>query len=420
MSTLPLETLTMPLGTRAKLSAMMFLQYMMMPVWFNTVVPYVKTLPGGGAWELWCGMLMGLGMLASPLLCMFADRFLNAERVLALCNFAGAALLAGCFFAKAPATLFLLLLGLMFCYMPTWSLTSAIAMANSTTAAFPHIRVFGSVGWAASAVFSVVGIRFFGIVDFDKTPWIFASGACVALLGGLLALALPATPPRGRGTPMSVVDAFGLKAFALFRRPDFCVFAVLVTLGMVPFQWYMGYNTKYLDEAGFSYLSLVQNLGQVGELGLMLLLPFILRKLGYKWSMVLGLAALAVRYACFWGAFRLGWTVLDFGGILVHGLIFGLLIVGAQMYVNVVAPVAIRNQAQGLVMLLTGGVGAVCSSVVFDRILQASEKTGVNGAVVHDWSQPFLVAFVISVVLTVLMIVLFRPGKGVREEEAES
>ncbi len=400
----------MPLGTRVKLSAMMFLQYMMMPVWFNTVVPYVKTLPGGDAWEAWCGGLMGFGMLASPILCMFADRFLNAEKVLALCNFAGGACLAGCFFAKTPALLFVLLLATTLFYMPTWSLSSAIAMANSTTAAFPHIRVFGSVGWAASAVFAVIGINCFGLADFEKSAWIFASGAFVSVLGGLLALLLPATPPKGRGTPMSVVDAFGLKAFTLFRKPEFLIFSLLLVGGMISFQWYMGYNTKYLDEVKYSVLSLgmTQNLGQVGELGFMLLLPFILKKFGYKWSMVLGLSVLAFRYVCFYGAVSWGVPVLNLGGILLHGLIFGLLIVGAQMYVDAIAPKEIRNQAQGLVMLLSAGVGSLLSVVLFDRVLYTSECL-VNGHAGHDWTKPFLLAAVLAGVLAVVMAALFRP-----------
>lgn len=402
------DSLSMPLGTRAKLSAMMFLQYMMLPVWFNTFIPYVRTLAGGEDWVVWCGMLMGLGMLASPLLGMFADRLLNAEKVLAICNFACAGLLSGCFFARSPALLFALLLAVTLVYMPTWSLTAGIAMANSTRAAFPHIRVFGSIGWVCSAVFSVVGIRCCGIADFDKSPWIFASGAVAAALGGALALVLPATPPQGRGRPARVVDAFGLGALILFRKPAFCIFAVLLTLGMVPFQWYMSYNTLYLDASGFRYLSLTQNLGQVGELGLMLLLPFILRTLGFKWSMVCGLAALAFRYACFYCATRLGWSVLDFGGILMQGLIFGLLIVGAQMYVDAIAPSEIRNQAQGLIMLLTGGIGAMLSVGVFDRVLAASRLP--EGG--YDWSVPFLLALGISLVLVVAMSFCFRPRRA--------
>ena len=77
----------------ARLSLMMFLLFMMLPVWFVPMFPYVQAMPGGGDWAVWCGLIMGFGTFTSPLFGMFADRFLNAERVLAVCNFLGALLL---------------------------------------------------------------------------------------------------------------------------------------------------------------------------------------------------------------------------------------------------------------------------------------------------------------------------------------
>ncbi len=395
---------------RVKLSAMMFLQFMMLPVWLIPLYPYVQALPGGEKWAMWCGMMMGLGTFASPLVGMFADRFLNAEKVLAICNFVNAVFLAACFFTTDPALIFVLLLAGTCCYMPTWGLTATIAMKNSTTEAFPQIRVFGSLGWVASAVFSIVGTKYFGIKNFDTTAWIFVSGAIAAALGGLLAFALPPTEPSAKGTPMSITDALGLKAFVLFKDVRFLVFGVLIFLAMVPFQWYNAYNGMYLKESGFQYLTLTMNLGQVGEICFMLLIPFIIRKFGYKWAMVIGLGALSFRYACFYASAVCGYAALDFGGILIHGLIFGLLVVGAQMYVNDTAPAELRNQAQGLINLLTCGIGVFASNFVFEKLLNANKVVAKDAATVtHDWQAPFLIALVSAVVLTVLMAALFRP-----------
>ena len=141
------QSLSMPFALRLKLSAIMFLQFMIMPIWFNTFIPYIQTLEGGGRLTVWCGMLMGFGMLASPVLCMFADRLFNAEKVLAVCNLTCAALLGSCYFISSPVKLFAVMLAVTIIYMPSWSLVSALAMSNATPASFPHIRVFGSLGW---------------------------------------------------------------------------------------------------------------------------------------------------------------------------------------------------------------------------------------------------------------------------------
>lgn len=398
----------MSAGMRVKLSAMMFLQFMMLPVWFIPMYAYVTGMEGGGRWAFWCGIIMGLGTFSSPLIGMFADRFLNSERVLAICNFLCGGLLIWATYIKSPALLFWVLFAVMIFYMPSWSLTATISMANSTTEAFPTIRVFGSLGWVAAAVFSIAGTKFFGIKNFDGTPYIFLCGGATAIAAGLLSFLLPATPPQAKGKPMSVVDALGLRALTLLKNPMFCVFSALILLSMVCFQWYMVYTGTFLKEFGFQYQTATMNLGQVFELLFMLLIPVILKKFGYKKAMVLGCAAIVFRYACFYGAVKTGCQWPIFGGILIHGLIFGLLVVGSQMYVDVAAPPELRNQAQGLINLILSGAGALLSNIVFEKVMNASVVAGTGK---HNWERPYLIALAAAVVLTVAMAALFNPAK---------
>ena len=396
-----------------KLAVMMFVQFLMLPVWLIPLLPYVQGLEGGKDWVFACGLLMGIGTFASPLVGMFADRFLNAEKVLAICNALTAVLLSAAFFVKDPAVLFGVMLAAMLVYMPTWSVSSAIVLAHAPAATFARIRAIGSIGWVASGLFSVIGVKFFGIGNFDATPWIFASGAAAALLGAAIALTMPATPPRAKGTPMSIVDALGLKAFALFRDPTFAAFGLLITLAMVPFCWYVAYNPVYLAESGFSYLTLTQNLGQVGEIVFMLMVPFIVRKLGYKWALVTGMGAVMFRYAAFLTAVKFGFAAGDFAGILIHGLAFGILCVGAQMYIDGAAPAELKNQAQGLVMLLMNGVGIFLSNLIFDRILGANVIAA--DPVRHDWTVPYASAFLLAFAIAVAFAVAFNPKQVSKE-----
>ncbi len=408
---------TMSLNTRVKLSAMMFLQFMILPVWFIPMFPYItKMAPEGSALPLLCGMIMGFGALASPIFGMFADRLMNSEKVLALCNFVSAGLLAYAYTVKSPLALFITLLLVMVFYMPTWSLTATIAMANSTTEAFPQIRVFGSLGWVAAAVFSIVGTKVFNVEKFDSTAYIFIGGAIAAVLAGVLSFFLPPTKPPAKGQKMSIVDALGLRSLVLLKRPDFLVFSLLILLAMVPFQWYNVYNSMYLQERGYEFLTAVMNLGQVLELVFMLMIPVILKKAGYKWGMVLGLLALVFRYVMFYVGAKTGVNVGDYAGILIHGLIFGMLIVGSQMYVDAAAPLELRSQAQGFIGLIMFSLGTFLSNYVFDFILKKNVVVTEAGELTHNWETPFLIAIGISVVLAVLMALFFKPAEKNRDE----
>ncbi len=421
---------SMSMSMRVKLSLMMFLQFMMLPVWFIPMFAYVKAMPGGEAWGVWCGSIMAFGAVTSPLFGMIADRFFNSERVLALCNLMGAVLLGYAYTVTDPQILFFVLVGVMLVYMPTWSLTATIAMENSTTDAFPSIRVFGSLGWVAAGVFSFVASKYLNVQSFDQTPYIFLCGAGVAVIAAVFALFLPRTLPKAKGQPMSVADTLGLRAVVLFKRLDFAVFAILIFCAMIPFQWYMAYTGQYLKEQGYELLTITASLGQVCEIAFMLMIPFILKKAGYKWGMVLALGTLAVRYVFFYlGAEGAEWA--NYGGILVHGLIFGMLIVGSQMYVDSAAPQELRAQAQGLIGLIMFGAGALLSNLTFEKVLNHGAVTVTTDEVVktvsadgatsvaetltqvtkHDWSTAFLVALVMAVVLAVAMAVLFNPKK---------
>ena len=135
------------------------------------------------------------------------------------------------------------------------------------------------------------------------------------------------------------------------------------------------------------------NIGQVGEIVFMLLVPLIFRWIGYRRSLAVALVVLALRNVFFAISSAYGFAALDFCGIVVHGLIFGLLVVGAQMYVDEVAPPMLRNQAQGLVNLILAGVGVFASNFLFDAILTSSSPT--------PWTTAYLVAVAISLATAV-------------------
>lgn len=409
----------MPFGVRIKLSAMMFLQFMLFAVWFVPLAAYAQSMGVKGAMLSLIMSSMAIGCLVSPVVGMIADRHFSSQKVLATLN----ALCAGLLFVAArvtdPTLLFFVLLGAMLCYMPSWGLTSAIALSNSPAEKFPQIRVFGSLGWVASGLFGLVAVKVFGVAQFDGTALPFYSGAGACALAAVLALFIPDTPPPSKGQPASLMDALGLRSFSLMKNFNFALFILISTLVMVPFSIYFNYGSVFLADKGFEYITGTMNWGQVAEMFFMLMIPLALRKMGVKKSMLLGLIALVVRYVAFWLGGTLDMTSLYFVAILVHGLIFGFFFVGGQIYIDTFAPDSLKAQAQGFIFLMTFGVGMLIGTFFNgDLIARNATEERVDGVlkIVYNWDQIWIVNTAISVVLLIAFAMIFKDASAKKFE----
>jgi nucleoside transporter len=290
----------------------------------------------------------------------------------------------------------------MLCYMPTWSLTNAIAMANFPSDKFPQIRVFGSIGWVASGVFGVAALWLFDSkIDGTLTP--LYCGAGTALVAAMLNLTLPNTPPPAKGQKALVVDALGLRAMTLLKDLNFVLFIIISLLVMIPFTLYFSLGSQFFESQGFKLVTFLMNWGQAVEIFLMLLVPLALKRFGVKWTMAIGLAALTIRYIALWGGIAASQTFLYYIAILVHGIIFGFFFVGGQVYVDKKAPPEMRAQAQGLYFLLCYGIGLFVGTFINVKLI---ERYTTNG--VCNWNPVFVIIAISSVVLLAALAVLFR------------
>ena len=394
----------MSMNTRIRLSVMMFLQYMMFAVWWVPLAAYLTNMEIEGAYKAWILSVMPLGCLVAPVICMVADRHFASQKMLTVLNFGCAVL----FFLGArqtnPAALFAILLVGMFCYMPTWSLTNAIAMTHAPSEKFPQIRVFGSIGWVAAAVFSLIAsTSLFGERAIDGTVIPLYCGAGTALVAALLNLTLPNTPPPAKGKEASIVDALGLRAFGLMKDFNFALFIIISLLVMIPFTLYFSLGSQFFSSQGFTQVTATMNLGQLVEIFLMLLVPLALSRFGAKWTMVIGLGALAIRYFALWGGVAAEQTFLYYIAILVHGIIFGFFFVGGQVYVDKKAPPEIRAQAQGLIVLICFGVGMLIGTFANVELIERYTTDGVC-----NWIPVFMIIAIVSAVLLVAKAAFFR------------
>lgn len=395
-----------------QLSLMLFLQFMLFAVWWVPLAAYLTNIGVEGTQKALILSSMAIGCLASPLVGTIADKYFSGEKVLVALNLFTAILL---FFAARqsdPNLLFIFLLLAMIVYMPSWGLTSAIAMAHAPAEQFPQIRVFGSIGWVVSGVFSLVAVNYFN-VDFDGTNLPLYCGAAVALLAAATNLMLPKTPPTNTDNRISIVDVLGLRSLTLMKDKNFAVFIVISFLAMIPFSLYWSFASQFLQDVGFKYITVTMNWGQFAEMFFMVMVPLVLKKAGVRATMILGLLALLIRYLAFYfgGVNEMPW--LYFLAILVHGIIFGFFFVGGQVYIRKKVPEELNAQAQGFIFLITFGLGLLLGNFVNAELIQMSTSTeGVN------WGQVWGITSGVTLVVLILFALFFRNNIVEKKVEA--
>ena len=393
-------------STAVQLCTMMFMQYMLSAVWWVPLAAYLSHTLKLEVYQVSLVLsAMAIGAMASSFIGAIADRYFAAEKILAVLN-----LLTGIFLLLAAqqttfAPLMACVVLAMLCHMPTQSLTSTIAMSHTPSEQFPRIRMFGSVGWVASGIFSVIALHVMHLPAFDDTNLPMYCGAAVCFVAALLNLRLPHTPPTvDRKAGISFMDVTGFSAFSLMRDKNYRTFLILTFLTIIPFNLYHVYGSMILADEQVQNITVTLNLGQLAEMFFLVITTSILVKTGIRNTLIFGMIALVVRYASFFIGAETGLQGFYYIGILVHGLIFGLFFVGGQVYTDKVASRSIKAQAQGLLFFLVWGVGFLIGTL-WNGWLIGLFRDGDK----CDWPVVFAISTAFSFILLLLFIFLFKP-----------
>jgi hypothetical protein len=178
----------------------------------------------------------------------------------------------------------------------------------------------------------------------------------------------------------------------------------------IPLQFYYAFTNLFLNEVGLAEPATKMTLGQVSEIGFMLLLPIALARLGVRKIMLVGMAAWSLRYLFFAMGDTGAATWMLYAGILLHGVCYDFFFVTGQIYTDQQAGDRIRAAAQGLIAFVTLGVGLYIGSWASGKVVDAYAVTSASGVLTHDWRSIWMVPAIGAAIVLVVFAVLFRPA----------
>ena len=389
---------------RLRLSTMMFLEFFVWGAWFVTLGTYLAADLGASGSQIALAFLtQSLGAILAPFIVgLIADRWFAAQRILGVLHLFSAVML---FLAGRQGdfgAFFVFALLAMISFMPTLALANSISFRRLTSPErqFPAIRVFGTIGWIVAGLL----IGWLGWEAGGALENTFVMAAIGSALLGVYAFTLPHTPPETTGDRVTVRDVLGLDALALLKSRSYLVFFLASILICIPLAFYYNFTNLYLNEIGVQSAAAVQSLGQVSEALFLLVMPLMLRKLGVKRTLLIGMLAWALRYAlfAFGDAGSLLWLVII--GLVLHGVCYDFFFVAGQIYTDRFAPKHVRSAAQGLISLATYGVGLLIGSLISGPIVDAF--LAADGT--HQWRAIWLIPAALAVGVALFFAALFR------------
>jgi MFS family permease len=369
----------------------------------------------------------------------FADRKFAAEKFLSGSHLISGICIMGCGFVTSFWPFFILMMIHCLLYVPTISISNSIAFANMKDAEreFGIIRMGGTIGWILAAwPFTFILVDWAkvdaantkGVVDWlgavlangltgdalkAATKWTFVVSGVASLLLSLFSLTLPHTPPKpanGSGEKLA-----WLEAVRFLKHPFVLILWIVAFIDSFVHNCYFNWTGVFLETAknvggvGIpgNWVMPVMSVGQVAEILTMFILGATLKKLGWRWTLIVGVLGHAARFAVY--AYMPQNVALIVGVQILHGVCYAFFFATVYIFVDRYFPKDVRSSAQGLFNVMILGVGALVANSLCPYIRQ----TMFTQNNVTDFKGLFLLPAGCAVAASLLLLFAFWPPKNV-------
>lgn len=426
---------------KTRLSVMMFLEFFIWGAWFPLSFGYVPSLGFEGAEKYAILSAFNVSALIAMFFSnQFADRNFAAQKFMSFSHLIGGLAMLGLFWVRKPegaaSANFWLFFGLLaihtLFYVPTISISNSIAFANLRDPAkeFGPIRMWGTIGWIAAAwpfVFILIDwakVPAMGDVGFVQwlgdalgtslkgdalrhaTGYTFVASGVASLLLSLISLTLPNTPPKPASESGGSALAWA-EAFSLLRHPFVLVLFVVTFLDATLLQMYFYWTPSYLEKAAGvpgNWIMPAMSVGQIAEILTMAVLGYVLKSLGWRLTMVIGILGHAARFTVF--AFFPA-VIPAVAVNLLHGICYAFFFATVYIFVDEFFPKDIRSSAQGLFNMLILGAGPLMGNFLCEQIAEFFPR----GTPTDQFRTWFLFPAGTALFAALLLLLFFHPPK---------
>lgn len=432
-----------------KLCVMMFLEFFIWGAWLPPSFGYFGE--DGLKFNDWQQFGLNIGFPISAIIAMFfanqfVDRNFSAERYLAVSHLIGGLAMIG-FGAlswqafqgntESPPNYWMFFACMAihcFFYVPTISVTNTIAFSNISDPQkeFGPVRLWGTIGWIAASwpfIFILTDwakVPAMGTVDFISwlgaalgTPlsgralnqgksWAFLTAGIASLLFAAFSLTLPHTPPK-----KSVDESHSLawlEAMRLLKHPFLFILFVVTFIDATVHDGFFFFAFTYLGKVGVpsNWIQPAMTVGQFAEIGTMAFLGYVLKNLGWRYTMILGILGHTIRFTVLALVPDPYW---DVAVNLLHGICYAFFFATLYILVDEVFPKDARTSAQGLFNFLILGLGPIASRYLWPALQKHyTTEQGVQ------YKTLLLYPAAAGLFAAFLLLFFFHPPKGKLEE----
>jgi len=423
---------------KTRLFIMMLLQFFIWGAWLPLIFGYLPSL-GFSSWQqsVILNAFPVAAIVAMFFSNQFADRHFAAEKFLAVSHLIGGLAILALAWVTDFWTFFALMLVHCLFYVPTISITNSIAFAAMKDAQqeFGIVRMGGTVGWICAAwpftfilvdwakvdaakpngfsewLGTVLGSGLEGTALQAGTKWTFIVAGIASLMLAAYSLTLPHTPPK---PAVKGEDSMAwLKASRLLAVSFVLVLWLVTFIDAFVHNCYFIWTARFLGSVGIpgNWIMPVMSIGQVAEIVTMAILGYVLKSLGWRTTMILGILGHAARFAVF--AFFQDSRELIIAVNVLHGICYAFFFATVYIFVDEYFPKDIRSSAQGLFNLMILGVGPLVANFLGPLLIDK----GFNHDGVVDFRGLFLVPCIAALAAAFVLFIGFHPP---RKEAAEA